>query len=501
MSDQLHVEVLSTIRRHRMMQAGDRVGVAVSGGGDSVALLFLLEELRAELGITLLVLHLNHQLRGAESEADEQFVAELARSHGLEFISARCDVAAEARRLGQNLEEIARQLRYGFFQEVAQSGRVTRVAVAHTADDQAETVLARLLRGTGPTGLAGIYPVVGAVVRPLLDVRRGELREYLKSRGQEWREDASNRDAARLRARIRHTLLPLLESEFQPAAVERLAALASAARGQEVFWRALEDDALRRHFDAGHFKRLPHGVNVCICDLLEPVSLTPVDPDYERATNPTRQQMRRELCDGLARRLVRRLFEMTTGSRHGLSSEHVEQVIRLARSETGGGREIHLPGVVVQRTLRGELIFLPRGVESRASLEPYEYVVDIAPARAARVEVPQLAKGLVLKVIDWPGTPRETRQGAEALDFERLSVPLVLRNWRPGDSYHPRGRRRIHKLKELLYERGVEARERTGWPVLTSAGRLAWVRGLPCAEEFAASAATRLALVIDEESL
>lgn len=500
MSDQLFNSVLSAIRRHRMLQPGDRVGVAVSGGGDSVALLLLLGELRAELGVSLLVLHFNHQLRGAESDADEQFVAELARSHRLEFISARRDVAAEARRLGLNLEEVARQLRYGFFTGVAESGRVTHVAVAHTADDQAETVLARLLRGTGPTGLAGIYPVVGVVVRPLLNVRRGELRDYLKSRGQEWREDTSNRDAARLRARIRHTLLPLLESEFQPAMVERLAALAATARSEEVFWRALEDDSLRRHLDAGNVKRLPQGLSVCIADLLEPVSLIPETPAYEGATGRERQLLRQDLCDALARRMVRRLFEMTTGSRHGLTSDHVEQVLQLARSGAGGA-EIHLPGALVQRSLGGDLVFVAGRRGTRVAPQPYEYVLDLSAAHSAQVEVPQIGKRFVLKVIDWPGTASETRQGAEALDFERLGVPLVLRNWRPGDSYRPRGRQRVHKLKELLYGHGVEARERPGWPVLTSAGRVAWARGLPGAEEFAASAATHVALLIDEESL
>ena len=500
MSGKLREQVLSAIRQHRMLQAGDRVGVAVSGGGDSVALLLLLEGLRAELGVSLVVLHFNHQLRGADSDADEQFVAELARSHGLEFLSARRDVAAEARRLGQNLEAVARQLRYGFFNEVAQSGRVTRVAVAHTADDQAETVLARLLRGTGPTGLAGIYPVVGVVVRPLLGVRRGAVREYLKSCDQTWREDASNLDAARLRARIRHTLLPLLESEFQPAVVERLAALASAARGQEAFWRALEDDSLRRYFDAGHLKRLPQGLAICIPNLLEPVSLIPESPGYVGADGRERELLRQDLCDALARRMVRRLFETATGSRQGLTSDHVEEVMQLARCGAGG-TEIHLPGVVVERSLQGELIFVPRGKETRAPQEPFEFVVDISPAHGARVDVPQIGKRFVLKVIDWPGAASETRQGAEPLDFERLSAPVVLRNWRPGDSYRPRGRQRVHKLKELLYGQGVDARERPAWPVLTSAGQVVWARGLPGADEFAASAATQLALLIDEESL
>jgi tRNA(Ile)-lysidine synthase len=500
MSSKLHQEILSAIRQHRMSQAGDRVGVAVSGGGDSVALLLLLLELRAELGVSLLVLHFNHQLRGADSDADEQFVADLACSHGLELISTRRDVSAEARRLGQNLEEVARQLRYGFFNEVAESGRVTRVAVAHTADDQAETVLARLLRGTGPSGLAGIYPVVGAVVRPLLGVRRAALRAYLNSRGQVWREDASNRDPARLRARIRHTLLPLLEAEFQPALTDRLAALATTARSEESFWRALEDDTLRRQLRGGNVKQLPRRLAVSIPDLLEPMRLLSEEPTRAHVTDSERRVRAQELCDALSRRMVRRLFEVSTGSRHGLTSEHVEQVLRLAR-RGAGGTEIHLPGVVVERSLDGDLVFVPRSEETRVVLEPYEYAVDFSSVRVARVNVPQIGKRFVLKVIDWPGGSSETRQGGEPLDFERLRVPVVLRNWRPGDAYRPRGRQRVHKLKELLYEGGVDVRERPAWPVLTSAGQVVWARGLPGADEYAANPATHFALLIDEESL
>src|SRR5579871_4201984 len=156
--------ILHAIEHHRMFRAGDRIGVGVSGGADSVALLRLLEQLREPLGIGLAVLHFNHQLRGAEADADEAFVASLAAERGFEFLTGRGDVATAAREHGWNLEDAARRMRYGFFEAAVREGKVTRVAVAHTADDQAETVLARLIRGTGPAGLAAIYPVKGHVV-------------------------------------------------------------------------------------------------------------------------------------------------------------------------------------------------------------------------------------------------------------------------------------------------------------------------------------------------
>ena len=213
----LEQSVLASIRRPRHLVPGDSVGVAVSGGGDSLALLRLLEVLRLDLGITLIVVHFNHRLRGAESDKDANFVAELARTRKFEFVIGSDDVAAIAEQNGWNLEDAGRRLRYGFFQRLVEEGRATRIAVAHTADDQAETVLAHIMRGTGPAGLAGIHPVIGPVVRPLLEFRREELRSYLREIGQTWREDLTNKDLLRTRARIREQLLPLLQSDFLSA--------------------------------------------------------------------------------------------------------------------------------------------------------------------------------------------------------------------------------------------------------------------------------------------
>ena len=160
----------------------------------------------------------------------------------LEFVIAREDVGAEAARQGWNLEDAARRLRYGFFDRVINEGKATHIAVAHTADDQAETLLAHLMRGTGPTGLAGIYPVAGAIVRPLLGTRRESLREYLRANGQTWREDSTNRDVRRTRARIREQLLPVIERDFSAAIVGHLGELARLAREEGNFWDALVED-------------------------------------------------------------------------------------------------------------------------------------------------------------------------------------------------------------------------------------------------------------------
>ena len=239
------------IERQGLLRAGERVGVAVSGGADSVALLLLLLELRKQLGVVLSVAHFNHKLRGKDSEADEKFAAKLASKYGLAFHAGHADVGAKAKRDKANLEDTARRARYEFFATLVQGGHLDKVAVAHTADAQAETVLAHILRGTGLAGLGGIHPQVGHVVRPLLGVRRAELRAYLRAKKQTWREDATNRDTKRLRARIRKILMPILESRFQPAVVEHLATLAELAREDEGFLDALVNDRIGRCVEKG----------------------------------------------------------------------------------------------------------------------------------------------------------------------------------------------------------------------------------------------------------
>jgi tRNA(Ile)-lysidine synthase len=494
----LQTRVLDGIERHSMTRPGDRIGIGVSGGADSVALLRLLAELQGRLGIRLLVLHFHHQLRGAEADKDERFVAALAQKFGFDFVADRANVAGEARRNGWNLEDAARRLRYQFFASVAASHGLNRVAVAHTAHDQAETVLAHLFRGTGPTGLAGIYPVAGLIVRPLLDIRRDELRDYLSSLKQFWREDATNQDTSRTRARIRHQLLPLLERDFEPAAVAQLARLAGLAREEEIFWRAFEGERF-----AALASRQPSGaVSLRIADLLSPLPLLGNDsPDVRSSAGlPFTPAL------ALTRRLVRRIFLELRGGLQQLTSWHVEDVLHLATKSQSGSR-IELPGVVVERQF-DRLVFSSVAQGARGGKVAREHLPDLqfeytiavpGSQECARIVVPEIRRRFSLKVVDWPSGSRETTVGGDTLDFDRLRWPLTLRNWRPGDSYRPHRRRRVRKLKRMLLESRVPRCDRKGWPVLTSAGMLVWAPGCPVADEFAADSGTRARVVIVEE--
>ena len=479
-----------------MLRPGDRVGVAVSGGADSVALLRLLDGFRKRLGIALLVVHFDHGLRGAESEADAEFVSALARELKLDVIVGREDVGAAAARHKWNIEDAARRLRYAFFERVVEEGKATRIAVAHTADDQAETVLAHLLRGTGPAGLAGIYPVAGTTVRPLLWCRRESLREYLGELKQNWREDSTNRDVRRMRARIREQLLPLLERDFSPQIATRLGRIARLSREEEQFWAALVEDCFRA------LVRLKDGAfSIRLRDLLAPLDASAHAFDRGAQTAGEASTELRALTE----RLIRRLYQRVSGSTQGPTAERVEQVIRLAAQSTSGHR-IELPGgVSVERNFQ-ELIFSRASTpaqrpETGARSRAYRYAVTLPSRGATTVSVPELERRFHLKVIDWPGAERDTKAECVALDADLLRPPLILRNWRPGDAYRPRGERQAQKLKRMFLAKRIPARERAGWPVLESDGRIVWARGMPAADECCARTGTSAGVVIEERRL
>jgi tRNA(Ile)-lysidine synthase len=478
-------ESLRVLLRERFrVCAGERIGVAISGGADSVALLRLFVELREVLGVVVCVAHFNHKLRGKASEADEKFVAKLATEHGLEFFVSRENIRAKARRERANLEDAARRARYAFFEQLVKEGRVSRVAVAQTADDQAETVLAHILRGTGLAGLAGIHPQAARVFRPLLGIRRAALRMYLREKRQAWREDASNRDETRMRARIRHKLMPFLEKKFQLSVVEHLCQLAELAREDNDY---LEFTASCR-------------LNVLAKENKAGISI-PVR-DIALGQNPktkTEEEHSRPDLVALPKRMVREIVKRVKPRAGELGALHVDAVLHLAQSGHSG-KILQLPGGVEVRRERDSLSFRA-AVPGEEKAEPATFSLHVnLPAIGAELRLDALSRILHVRVIDWPPEGRETSETGAVLDRGRLLAPLELRNWRPGDALRPTGHQNRHTVARLLNELGASRWEKERWPVLMSAGKVAWVLGLPVADGFAVAEGSRAAVVITEES-
>jgi tRNA(Ile)-lysidine synthase len=474
---ELSQKLLRTIRKQELLRPGDRVAAAVSGGADSVALLLLLEELREELGIVLSVAHVNHKLRGAESDEDERFVADFAGARGLEchfanlpLGGARSTAEPDARPVA-GLEAKARKLRYDFFRELARESNVNKIATAHTLDDQAETLLLRIFRGTGIRGLAGVHPRlsfreggqrVGEVVRPLLSIRRTELRDYLQARGQPWREDSSNENLSFTRNRVRQRLLPLIAEEFGERAIEHMAELAEIARAEEE-WAAENQ------------RGAAPGQNA---DILRPT----LEIQYLLS-----------LPLAVARRLVRSWIELNAPE-VPISFRLIEEVLELARAESGKKLELAVaadcpitdpsdaafedtqPDREQQKYIRrrDKLLVLE---SSRAACD-YEYPLNVPGS----VFLPD--RGTVIKA-EIADVETILPEGREALlDPQLIGSNLVIRNWRAGDRYWPAHTAAGKKVKELLSDRHLSGAEKKLWPVVLANNNIVWMKGFAAPQAF-----------------
>ncbi len=448
-----------------LLRPGMRVAVALSGGADSVALLRLLAARREELGLVLHAAHLHHGLRGAEADGDLEFCRVLAARLGVAFHEARVDTAAEAKanagagKSAESIEEAARRLRYAWFRELLSKGNsqavVDAIATAHTRDDQAETVLAKFLRGAWTEGLAGIAPRLecahGVIVRPLLHTTRAEIMTYLNALNQDWREDSSNRHLTFTRNRIRHELLPLLE-DWNPRLREHLAQMAELAQDEEAWWQA----ELAR---------------------LAPQLILPGRPTRgggraagEGSGAGVALEVSRlaALAPALQRRLVRHVAEQFGAALDFAATESV-------RCLALGGRA-------------GQRLTLPQGLCAERSAREIRF--SMAPEPSVK------ANGLVARALERSGPiPGEidapefgirlhidlsSSEAAEKLGLPREPMPqtATLRNWRPGDRVRLRYSSGPRKVKEVLERLHVTGSERALWPVLEAGGRIVWMQGV-----------------------
>jgi tRNA(Ile)-lysidine synthase len=555
---ELAEHVLGHIRRQELLGAGDRVGVAVSGGIDSVALLRLLLELRSEIGIVVSAVHFNHKLRGAESNTDLEFVAGLAREHGLEFHGESGDVAAYAVEEHVSVEAAARELRYEFFRRLLGSGEpqglrppspvalngttevvpfptpfsttlashLTVIATGHTLDDQAETVLMRVIRGTGVRGVGGIYPRIvvedddgegcGEIIRPLLAFRRRELEKYLKEIKQPWREDSTNADDKFTRNRVRQMVLPLLEREFNPAVAENLAELAEIARGEEDYWenevsgwlgtvvqwsepewsRAAAAGSSLVQIRLGSAELPAAGPNVAREDAGDALR---EDEEPEPVAMDASVDRRWLLGEPVAvqRRLVKAVGEY---AEIPLEFKHVEEILRFAAEAESDGKRLSLPRgwtVLVEPEALSFLAPDPRRQEKPSrgldQDSPHDYEYDLKVP--GRVRVPEI--GAVVEALRVEALAVEALHGkaAEAgynpehlLDDELLCGLLRVRTWRAGDRFWPAHTKAPKKMKELLQELHVKEPERRLWPVVVCGDEIVWARGFAVPAKFRAKA-------------
>ncbi len=470
-----------------MLNDGDRVLVAVSGGPDSVALLHFLLSMREKCNLSLSVAHLNHMLRGKSADEDARYVEQLSKKLGLPFFSARKNVRYFIRKTRLSPEEAARKLRYEFLEKVARSQDADKVALGQTADDQAETVLLALIRGAGLAGLAGIPPVrpLGnsgiAVVRPLIETFRSEIERYLKAKGITPRLDASNLETVYLRNRIRLELLPLIGANYNPGIKSALLRLSAILR---------EDN---QYLVEKSRKLMP--------ELL----------DVEPERGKVRIDLRALKCvpSALQQRLVREAINVVSGNRKPLSLAHWRRVRELAGSGRTGSY-LTLPGLVAVKREYGNLLIMRQDLPRDEVMRSPDYEIEVPGSNyiseiGLTVTVSLLERGGAslsggalfgtgddavptappIKGKAMPPAPLvkgglRGDWGAEGwrrafFDRDRVRFPLHIRFRTAGDRFRPLGMKGSKKLKDFFINRKVPAGERDEIPLLLGEEKIIWV--------------------------
>jgi tRNA(Ile)-lysidine synthase len=451
--------LLDRFERHckekSLLQKGEHIVVAVSGGVDSVVLLDLFSRLRKKYELRLSVAHFNHQLRGKESEEDEAFVRRLAKSHGCKLAIDKADTAAYAKKQKTSIQEAARELRYHFLASLLKEDDTCRIATAHNANDNAETVLLNLCRGSGIRGLSGIpiYRPELNLIRPLLFATRPEIEAYAKVNRLRYRTDSSNRKLYYKRNFLRKKILPLLQKSFNPDIIETL------NRTSDIFNR-VEDFVLqeaKKHLDELIVKKI---------DGLSSLNLTRL------------KKLHRYLQESIVQLIARSFSEVP------LESKEVSEILGLLASDTGKHTRLS-KGFSVYRD-RSQLVFVRR-------TKKLELEEEIRPDRSYEFTSFRFSsKTIPRQDVVWAHGP-----DLEYVDADRLNSLLLLRSWKRGDWFIPFGMNRPKKLSNLFIDERIPRYKKESVPVLESHGNIVWVCGVRLDNRYRVLPSTRNVLRLE----
>ncbi|MHB8894215.1 MAG: tRNA lysidine(34) synthetase TilS [Candidatus Geothermincolia bacterium] len=446
----------STISRYGMLAGGERVVVSVSGGPDSVALLLFLTDISPELNLTLSVFHLDHMLRGEESRQDAAFVQGLADRLGVPAEVMAADVRAESEGSRRSPQDAARIVRLERLLDYADRWGADRVAVGHTADDQVETFLMRMIQGAGLTGLAAIGAVSGKIVRPLIEVWRYEIELYLQEKQITARTDRTNLEVSYLRNRVRHNLLPCIISEFGVVT-------------KEVILREVESLALDREL----FQQMAR----CALDEVG---------ELDEGRFRVNREALKSLSPSLQRGVIREVWMRLMPGEPMLSSQHVADVMeRILEGATGAA--IDLPRGTVAEREYDDVVIGPREPEAEA-LEPVS--LDV-PGEA------RLTGGVVIEAVE-VDSGKVAFDGDATREFVRpgLKLPLEIRGPRPGDRFRPLGSPYQRKLKDYFIDVKLPRRERSTVPLVLEDGHVVWVAGQRLDDRYKVRPGDRTAILL-----
>lgn len=466
--------VKQTITTYGMLKPRDSVLIGVSGGPDSVSLFHLLLTFALRFSLRLGVAHLNHCLRQDDSDKDAEFVESLAGRFGIPCYIHKINVRKYQIEHKLSLEEAARRVRHSFLNHVAEKNRFNKIALGHHFDDNAELVLMNLFRGSGPLGISAIPPVRnGKIIRPLLQSNRSEIITFLDQNGLKYISDPSNRDTRFLRNRIRHDLIPLLKTSYNPKISQSLNRLASIIRSEEEW------------------------IEGVIHPLFEKAALSIQDGRIALSVS---------ILNGIhvaaQRRIIRKAISKTKGDLRRIRLTHIDSAINLLEYGPDDGN-IDLPDRIrIQR--KGDVILFFRekstlrnmDVKSeRAEMPPFEYPIA-KPESLFIKEISAHIKFTEMGKKDLPDLCR-TGQNTGFFDRDALSFPLVLRNFRHGDRFTPLGMTGTQKIKKFFIDKKVPRKERTRCPILLCRGKIIWVAGYRIDDSVKVKSSTKNVLKIE----
>ena len=465
----IRAKVRAWVERYALLPQDGNIVAACSGGPDSLALVAMLDELRHELHFSLFVAHFDHGLRGEASTQDAAFVRHFCTERGLPFFCGDADVRTEALFCGGSIEEVARRLRYNFLFRIAEEVGGALVATGHHRDDQAETVLLNLVRGSGGRGLGAMRPQRDHIIHPFLCLTHAEIETYCREQRLQPRQDDSNSDVEFRRNRVRHELLPFLKRRFSGAVTDTL------CRTADIL--AEEQDFLRSHVE----RHLPEWA---VCG----------KNGYHLNLGVFSQ-----LHVAVQRTLILNLLEKLRGEAFGISFTHVEQV-RTLFLQAEGSRRIDLPGKCQARKSYQDLFveWTPSGSQSADKKFRGNNAQVITLSCPGETRLTEFGVVLRCKVCADP-LPFSERLGPTRVAFDReaLSLPLTVRRRLPGDRLHLLGASGSSKLKKVLIDLKIPAEQREMVPIVCDSAGILWVAGYRRSERARLSATTRDYIVIE----
>lgn len=431
----------NTIKKYNLLEGGETVVVGVSGGVDSMTLLHLLGRFVKKSAGKLVMAHLHHGLRGDEADRDEAFLRNVAKKTNLPLLSRRMNVKRMAAADKLNLHDAARKARYNFFNDVLKEVGGDRIAVGHNADDQAETVMMRIIRGTGIKGLAAIPPERGTIIRPLIDLTRDEITSYAVEHGIGYVEDSSNRDTGYMRNRLRHELMPILK-KYNPAVCRELNLLSSMARDMDYF---ISNEAARE------FNRLVRAIG----------------PENDFSLDVTAFN---QLPSSLKGKVIFLGLERISGSQAGFYSSHIKNIEALI-SDGRSGLTVNLPGKISAFIEYGKVVFTRSHSENRLQ---YSYNLNVS----GETIIPEAGIKLSAEKIDfYYDMINSSGRNVIYIDMRKIPSPLKVRNFRDGDRIRLRGMKGRKKVKDFFIDEKIPRRIRKNVPILVSGDEIQWIVG------------------------